>query len=69
MESSKLLLDVKEAGRLLSLSPWTIRRYINEGKLSAVRIGRRVLVEPTECSRLVEVARKRHSRVNRDGAK
>ena len=39
------LLDLKEAGRLLSISPWTVRAYVRAGKLNPVRIGRRVLLE------------------------
>jgi len=58
MEQAKLLWNVKEAGAALGLSPWTIRRYIYDGKLRTVRLGRRVLVEPSECSRLVEESRK-----------
>jgi excisionase family DNA binding protein len=58
MEASKLLWNVKEAGTALGLSPWTIRRYITDGKLKTVRLGRRVLVEPSECLRLVEEGRR-----------
>lgn len=58
MEESKLLWNVKEAGAALGLSPWTIRRFIAYGKLRTVRLGRRVLVEPAECRRLVEECRK-----------
>jgi excisionase family DNA binding protein len=57
MECQKLLWSVKEAGTALGLSPWTIRRYITDGKLRTVRLGRRVLVEPSECLRLVEEGR------------
>jgi excisionase family DNA binding protein len=39
-----LAVDVREAGRLTSLSPRTIRRYIKTGRIRATRIGRRVLV-------------------------
>jgi len=58
MEAEQLLWNVKEAGAALGLSPWTIRRYITDGKLQTVRLGRRVLVEPAECRRLVEKCRK-----------
>lgn len=58
MEAEKMLWNVKEAGSALSLSPWTIRRYISDGKLRTVRMGRRVLVEPAECRRFVEECRK-----------
>lgn len=58
MDTAKLLWNVKEAGATLGISPWTIRRYIAEEKLGVVRIGRRVLVEPSECRRLVEEGRR-----------
>jgi excisionase family DNA binding protein len=51
------LLDIKSVARLLSLSPWTIRRLIFDGKLLPVRLGRRVLVEPVEVERFVSQAR------------
>jgi excisionase family DNA binding protein len=57
METTKLLLDVREAAHLLSISPWTIRRYIYSGRLRSVRLGRRVLIEPSECLRLLEEGR------------
>jgi excisionase family DNA binding protein len=59
MTEAKLLWNVKEAGVALGLSPWTIRRYITDGKLQTVRLGRRVLVEPSECLRLVREGRQR----------
>lgn len=65
MESQKLVWNVKEAGTALGLSPWTIRRYITDGKLKIVRLGRRVLVEPSECLRLVEEGRQRVGREGR----
>ena len=57
MEITKLVLDVKEAANVLSLSPRSIRRYITVGKLRTVRLGRRVLIEPSELQRLVDVGR------------
>jgi excisionase family DNA binding protein len=51
------LLDVREAGRVLSISPWTIRLYIKTGKLFPVRIGRRVLLEESELQRFIDGAK------------
>jgi excisionase family DNA binding protein len=59
METAKLLWNVKETGIALGLSPWTIRRYISEGKLKTIRLGRRVLIEPAECQRLVDEGRRK----------
>jgi excisionase family DNA binding protein len=39
-----LAVDLREAGRLTSLSPRTIRRHIKAGRIHAVRVGRRLLV-------------------------
>jgi excisionase family DNA binding protein len=47
-----LAVDVREAARLVSLSPFTVRRYIKRGLLRAVRVGRRVLVPLAECERI-----------------
>jgi excisionase family DNA binding protein len=51
------LLNINSVARLLSLSPWTIRRLISDGKLTPVRLGRRVLVEPVEVERFVSQSR------------
>jgi excisionase family DNA binding protein len=51
------LLDINSVARLLSLSPWTVRRLIFDGRLTPVRLGRRVLVEPAEVARLVSQVR------------
>ena len=47
------LLDVNGAADALAVSPWTIRAYIREGKLQAVRIGRLVRLETSELERFV----------------
>jgi excisionase family DNA binding protein len=40
----QLAFSVEEAAAMLSLSPWTIRAWIRQGKLSAIKLGRRVVV-------------------------
>jgi excisionase family DNA binding protein len=54
MGEVKLLLNVKEAATALSLSPWTIRKFIKLHKLTPVRLGRRVFVEVAEIHRFIE---------------
>lgn len=54
----RLALGLKEAAEAIGLSHWQLRKYIREGKLRAVRLGRRVLVEPQELERLIEAGRK-----------
>ena len=39
-----LVVNVREAGRLLAVSHYTIRRMLRDGRLAPVRVGRRVLV-------------------------
>jgi excisionase family DNA binding protein len=39
------LLDVNAVAALLSVSPYTIRAWVRQGKLNPVRLGRRVLFE------------------------
>jgi excisionase family DNA binding protein len=51
------LLSVCSAAEVLSLSPWTIRKYIAQGVIPCVRIGRRVLIEPAEVQKLIERGR------------
>jgi excisionase family DNA binding protein len=55
----QLLVGVADAAAAIGLSPWTIRQYIREGKIHAVRIGRRVLIEPSELQRLMDEGRTR----------
>lgn len=43
---------------MLGLSHWTLRDYIHSGKLAHVKIGRRLLLEPSELRRLVDSGRK-----------
>ena len=51
---SKRLYSVKEAGRYLGRSPWTIRRLIREGFLREVRQGRRVMLDIVDLEQFVE---------------
>jgi excisionase family DNA binding protein len=48
-----IAVDVQEAARLTSLSPYTVRAYIRQKKLRAVHVGRRVLVPLAELRRFV----------------
>jgi excisionase family DNA binding protein len=57
MPLSILALGIKDAARALSLSPWTVRKYIAKGLIPCVRVGRRVLVEPAELERLLSRSR------------
>jgi len=52
-----LSVSVVEAGRLLSISPRTVRRYILRRRLPAIRIGRRLLVPLDSLRKLVQEER------------
>jgi len=52
-----ILYDVVTAASRLSISPWTIRKYLRSGKITPVRLGRRVLIEGSELERLVSESR------------
>jgi len=51
---SKRLYNVKEAGRYLGRSGWTIRRLIRDGHLREVRQGRRVMVDLLDMDQFIE---------------
>ena len=53
----QLAMGLRQAAEAVGLSHWTLRSYIRQGKIRAVRIGRRILVEPEELQRLVEEGR------------
>ena len=57
MMKDALTIGLREAAELTGLSHWTLRRYIRDGRLAAVRIGRRVLLEPASLQRLIERGR------------
>lgn len=54
----QLAVGLRQAAEALGLSHWTIRHYVRKGKIRAVKIGKRVLVEPSELARLIEEGRK-----------
>lgn len=48
------LLTVDEACKILRVSRWTLGRWIEAGKLSARKVGHRVLVPADEIERLLD---------------
>jgi len=54
----QLALGLRQAAEAVGLSHWTLRAYVRQGKIRAVKIGRRILIEPSELQRLVEEGRK-----------
>jgi excisionase family DNA binding protein len=50
-------LNLERAGRHLGVSRETIRRWVHEGRLSGLRIGRQVFVDVAELEALVQPVR------------
>jgi excisionase family DNA binding protein len=51
------LYDVKDAARVLAISPWTVRLYIREGKPRPIRLGRLVRLDEQELEKFVLAAK------------
>lgn len=54
----RALKTIPEAAELLRISHWTVRKDIRDGKLTPVRLGRRVLLEEAELERFVAESKK-----------
>jgi excisionase family DNA binding protein len=59
--TDKIALDIQSAANAISVSPWTIRKWISTGRLAATRLGRRVCVTPEALQRLVDEGSRKHS--------
>jgi excisionase family DNA binding protein len=55
--NQQLAISIRDAAARLGLSHWTLRKFIRSGALPAVRIGRRLLVEPSALERFVAQGR------------
>lgn len=51
------LLNIDEAARIIGRAHWTLRRDIKSGKITCVRIGRRIMIEKREIRRVIEEGR------------
>jgi excisionase family DNA binding protein len=51
------LLSLEEAARIVRRSHWSMRKYIADGKIRGVRIGRDLLIEPSELRRFIQESR------------
>jgi excisionase family DNA binding protein len=51
------LLTIEDVARLLGRTHWTLRHDVKAGRLRCVRIGRRIMVEPSEIQRFIEEGR------------
>ncbi len=51
----QILVDVPDAARLLGgISPRTVRRMLSDGRLTPVRVGRRVLVSVRQLEEIAQ---------------
>jgi excisionase family DNA binding protein len=50
------LLSVDKAAEVLSVSPWTVRAWIQQGKLGSAKLGSRRLVPQSEVEKLISGA-------------
>jgi len=66
-DPASLFVSVDESGRLLSLSPWTIRDLIARGVLPARRLGTRVLISRRVLEELAEPPSKRKDTADATG--
>jgi predicted site-specific integrase-resolvase len=56
-ENLEPLLKIEDAAKLIGKTHWTLRHDIRAGKLRCVRLGRRIMIEPSEIRRLIEEGR------------
>ncbi len=50
----KKYMDTKEAAEILLLSPFTIRKFIRNGKLTASKVGKSFLISEDEIEAFVK---------------
>jgi hypothetical protein len=51
------LLKIEDAARILGRTHWTLRHDVKRGRLKCVRIGQRIMIEPSEIRRLIAEGR------------
>lgn len=51
------LLTLDEAAKIIRRSHWSLRKYVADGLIRGVRIGRDLLIEPAELRRFIEQAK------------
>ncbi|WP_390905473.1 helix-turn-helix domain-containing protein [Occallatibacter riparius] len=47
------LLSVQAFAKSVGLSPWTVRQYAYSGKVSSVKLGRRLMIPVLELDRII----------------
>lgn len=52
-------MTVRDVAARLSLSPWTVRAWLRDGRIKSHRLGRRFRVKPHDLAAFVEQAEDR----------
>jgi excisionase family DNA binding protein len=50
------LVGIKEAASILAISPWTVRAWVAQGKITSAKLGARRLIPESEINRLMAEA-------------
>ena len=48
------LMSVEQVSTVLGISPWTLRKYLREGRLPSIHVGSRVLLEPAAVQNFID---------------
>lgn len=65
-EQSRLLLSMPEGAHRLSISPRALWQLLKNGRIPAVRVGRRVLVDPRDLTAFIDKAKGLTASANAD---
>ena len=62
-----VLFNIKEAASKLKVSPLTLRGWIYKGRLTPVKLGRRVLLTEAELERFIEEGKRQGTKTDFSG--
>ena len=50
------LVSIKDAAEILAISPWTVRAWVTQGRISSAKLGSRRLIPESAINRLLSEA-------------
>ena len=53
-DSQRLLYSIGEVAKLLGVSPITVRKWIKQGKIHAIKLGRKYAIPATEIDKIID---------------